>query len=298
MRRSIACSISWTIPGGVIVFSHALIMIIYFMLNICLCLLILISYRWSRLLQGSGVELKSTTVNRMHCSWNITEDRKVLMKKNLTTLKRSAEHLVEHINKPILDKQVLQEMHIHMDMMDKQIDSFHEAVNAVSTRWLLKTTLPETQIGDKLPMNLVLPVILDCFVDGALIGISISISTKAGMILAFANSLEMSFLGMAYASRLLKCTGSSFLARSIAVYVPPIIMFLSVGVGAVLGKTTEEYPILFIGLVAFGVVALLFLVCNELLIEANKAQGENQQWWISIMVFLGIYIVIILDHVI
>jgi len=34
-----------------------------------------------------------------------------------------------------------------------------------------------------------------------------------------------------------------------------------------------------------------------LLIEANKAQGENQQWWISIMVFLGVYIVIILDHV-
>ena len=220
------------------------------------------------------------------------------MKKKLTKLKRSVEHLLEHINEPVLDKQVLQEMHIHMDMMDKQISSFHEAVESVSSKWLLKTALPDTQIGDKLPMNLVLPVTLDCFVDGALIGISISISTKAGMILAFANSLEMSFLGMAYASRLLKCTGSSALARNIALYCPPLIMFLSVGVGAALGNATEKYPILFIGLVAFGVVALLFLVCNELLIEANKAQGEDQRWWISIMVFLGVYIVIILDHVI
>lgn len=49
-------------------------------------------------------------------------------------------------------------------------------------------------------------------------------------------------------------------------------------------------------MVAFGTVALLFLVCNELLIEAREAQGEDERWYISIMVFVGVYIVIMLDH--
>jgi hypothetical protein len=54
---------------------------------------------------------------------------------------------------------------------------------------------------------------------------------------------------------------------------------------------------LFIAFVAFGVVALLFLVCNELLIEARNAQGEDEKWWISLCIFAGVYVVLLADRI-
>jgi len=48
----------------------------------------------------------------------------------------------------------------------------------------------------------------------------------------------------------------------------------------------------FTGFVAFGVVALLFLVTHELLIEAHESTKESEVMWISMIFFLGIYIVV------
>ena len=69
-------------------------------------------------------------------------------------------------------------------------------------------------------------------------------------------------------------------------------------VGAAIGGAATGEPIIFVAFVSFGVVALLFLVCNELLIEAKNAQGDEEKWWISIMVFLGIFVVLMLNHII
>ena len=45
-------------------------------------------------------------------------------------------------------------------------------------------------------------------------------------------------------------------------------------VGAAIGGAATGEPIVFVAFASFGVVALLFLVCNELLIEAKNAQGD------------------------
>ena len=100
-----------------------------------------------------------------------------------------------------------------MEDMDHIINSFHEHVSTVGSRWIRRhRVLPETKIGDVIPLNLVIPVTMDCFVDGFLIGVSCSLSSNAGIVLGFANCLEMSFLGMAYSIRLMKCTGSTLVA--------------------------------------------------------------------------------------
>ncbi len=77
-------------------------------------------------------------------------------------------------------------------------------------------------------------------------------------------------------------------------------MLASAGIGAAAGNAVKSITALFIAMVAFGSVALLFLVCNELLIEAREAQNENggERWWISLQVFVGIYLVLMLNHVI
>lgn len=248
-----------------------------------------------RLLQGSESDVNHDTTSTGTSIW-LNDDRKQFLQKYLKVLRGNAEHLVEHIQEPVLDRHVVQEMRIHMDHMDKQIDSFHDNVESVGAKWNRLLPNIETNIGDKLPLGLIIPVYMDAFVDGFLIGISSAISFKAGIILCIANCLEMSFLGMAYTSRLVKCTASSKLSLYTALYGPPLMMFLAAGLGAAIGSSAEKATVPFVAMVSFGAVALLFLVCNELLIEAREAQGEEDRWYISITVFAGIYLVLMMDH--
>jgi hypothetical protein len=46
-------------------------------------------------------------------------------------------------------------------------------------------------------------------------------------------------------------------------------MFLASGFGAFLANAARSIPAVYVGFVSFGVVSLLFLVCNELVIEAR-----------------------------
>jgi zinc transporter ZupT len=253
-----------------------------------------------RLLQGSEADVLTTPFAAPHSppktsNW-VTEDRKLIMKRKLLKIKNTVAHLVEHIDEPTIDKFVLHEMYQHMNAMDRQIEKFHSIIESNASKWRRNSSLPDTQMGDKLPMNLILPVTVDCLVDGFLIGVSVAISPKAGYILAAANCFEMSFLGMAYASRLVKCTGTTALRRNLALYGPPLLMFLATGMGARLASAVRDIPVIFVAFVAFGVVALMFLVCNELLIEAKNAQGEEEKWWISICIFAGIYMVLIVNQ--
>lgn len=71
-------------------------------------------------------------------------------------------------------------------------------------------------------------------------------------------------------------------------------MFLAAGLGAAIGEATYSVPLIYVSLVAFGCVALLALVCTELLIEAKENQGDEERWYVDLFIFLGIFIVLIL----
>lgn len=73
-------------------------------------------------------------------------------------------------------------------------------------------------------------------------------------------------------------------------------MMGSTVLGAVVGSVSKGYPILFVGFVAFGVISLLYLVLNELLVEAREAQEGDVRWWVTSVVFFGIYVVIMMDQ--
>lgn len=113
-----------------------------------------------------------------------------------------------------------------------------------------------------------------------------------------ANCLEMAFLGMAVSMRVCKCTGSSVLLRYACIIVPPFIMLLATVIGALTGSVAKLYPMVFVIFVAFGVIALLYLVFNELLVEAREAQEGEVRWWVTAIIFLGIYCVLMLDQIV
>lgn len=248
-----------------------------------------------RLLQGAEANLAGVEETEN----SLSEEKIIALKHRLHILEETSKHLIDHMQAGHYDLNVLKEMHEHMEDMDHVISSFHDHVAHATSRWARRAReMPETQIGDVVPLNLFIPVTMDCFVDGFLIGVSCSLSPKAGIVLGFANCLEMGFLGMAYSLRLKKCTGSSLLFRMLALYFPPLLMFLAAGFGAFVAFEAQSIPAVFVSFVAFGTVALLALVCMELLIESRETQGEEPVWWVQLSLFAAVYLVLMLEKVI
>lgn len=246
-----------------------------------------------RLLQGS--ESGKDDKIDFRKTW-LTEDKKLAIKNEVKVLNHIVDHLMDHLSSDQINHESIQEIHDHMQDMDRHISHFHDYVDRWTWKWK-STDLVETTLGDVLPNSLIIPVTIDCFVDGFLIGVTIAVSPQAGYILAAANCLEMGSLGMAYSSRIAKCTGSSLLYRQLAVIVPPLIMFLASGLGAAAAGYSDGLPAAFIAFVAFGVFALISLICCELIVEAREVQDAEDMWWMELFIFLGIYLVIMIEPI-
>lgn len=125
---------------------------------------------------------------------------------------------------------------------------------------------------------------VDILLDGLLVGIAFAAGTKEGTLLTLALSLELLSLGLALAL--------GFTSRARAVLVPTALSLLLV-VGAVLGKTilNDASPHLLAGVLSFGCAALLFLVTEELLVEAHEVPETT---FSTTMFFTGFLLFLIL----
>ncbi|MEO7964810.1 MAG: transporter [Gemmatimonadaceae bacterium] len=130
--------------------------------------------------------------------------------------------------------------------------------------------------GEKLEVQLAGPsagqltaIGIDIFIDGLLIGIAFAAGSSEGVLLTLALSLELLSLGLAVASGLVSR------GRVRTILVPTTLSLLLV-VGAVIGETmlrdVSEHTLA--GVLSFGCAALLYLVTEELLVEAHES-GET-----------------------
>lgn len=131
---------------------------------------------------------------------------------------------------------------------------------------------------------------VDVFIDGLLIGVSFDVGLKAGIIITIALAIELLFLALSVASTLAK-EGKS---KSRIIVTTLILSFL-VLIGAIIGGTLLQgiHGSGLEGIIAFAVAALLYLVTEELLVEAHK--GERDSAFSTTMFFLGFLIVLILE---
>jgi ZIP family zinc transporter len=139
--------------------------------------------------------------------------------------------------------------------------------------------------------GLIVGVGADLFIDGLLIGIGFSAGEKAGKLLAFAITVELCSLGMALAATLMKASWS----RSRTILTVSGISFLTM-VGAMLGATllrAMSSELMEVTL-AFGLAALLFLVTEELLVEAHE---EPETPTGTAMFFVGFLLFLIIGMV-
>ena len=127
-------------------------------------------------------------------------------------------------------------------------------------------------LEDKEPKNegstgLLAAVGVDVTLDGLLIGISFAAGAKAGRLLTFALTIELLSLGLAVASAL----GKSGKSR-VKIIVTVALLSLLIVVGAAIGATLlREVSTSVLEIVlSFGLAALLYLVTEELLVEAHE----------------------------
>lgn len=174
-----------------------------------------------RLLQGS----ESNGVNR-----NANSSLTYLLKPRFrareevericSTLTSATAHILEHATDEISAAELV-ELCSHLEDLRNVAQSLHGHVETASRKWCRSKPFPETAPGDVVSVGLTLPVCIDSVVDGFVIGIAASMSFNAGAIMALVNSMEMSFLAMAYS---LRYNEKSLLTRS---YLFLEVQFLS-----------------------------------------------------------------------
>ena len=128
------------------------------------------------------------------------------------------------------------------------------------------------------------PIGVDLLLDGLLIGIAMTAGMKQGLLLTIALTLELFSLGLAIA---VQFGGAKFLVRVLA---PTGIACLMI-VGAVLGADSSRRCIgaHSSGALSFGCAALLFLVTEELLIEAHESADTavtTTMFFVGFLIFL------------
>jgi len=128
-----------------------------------------------------------------------------------------------------------------------------------------------------------------------LIGLTASAATVAGLVMALATAIEMGFLGFSYSCSLRAIRKNACSpVRLLLVSLPPLTLLLAAWLAGVFGEALDPSGLPFVGLISFSLVCLLFLVTQELLIEAAEKSG-GELWYVNLWFFLGLLFSILLD---
>ena len=85
----------------------------------------------------------------------------------------------------------------------------------------------------------------------------------------------------------------------VSILLPPLSLWLGGFIGATTAAAVARAPAMHVALISFGIAALLFLVTEELLLEAHEAQEhsahEEHIWWVDMFFFLGFLLSFLMD---
>lgn len=140
------------------------------------------------------------------------------------------------------------------------------------------------------PIALLAAIGIDFLIDGLVLGLAFIAGGKAGILLTIGLTLEVLFLGVTLASELGETIRSNL---RIVVTVGLIALLLPIGaLGAVPVATMP--PAVIAGFLSFGLIALLYLVTEELLVEAHE---RPETPLISAMFFVGFLALLAIEEV-
>lgn len=141
------------------------------------------------------------------------------------------------------------------------------------------------------PVGLLAAVGIDIFIDGLVLGLAFLAGAKAGLLLTIALTLEILFLGLTLTAEL-----GEVLKRRMQVVGATVAVALLLPLGALASTPVSALPPTVItGFLSFGLMALLYLVTEELLVEAHK---KPDNVWITSAFFIGFLALLALEEMI
>lgn len=147
----------------------------------------------------------------------------------------------------------------------------------------------KSQTRGQLPTSLLLALGVDIALDGLLIGVGFAAGAKQGLLLTIALTLEVLFLGVSAAASL---SGAGSSRATIVVTTAGLggLLLSGAGIGAALlvGMSGAALD----AVLSFGVAALLYLVTEELLVEAHEAPETP---FLSATFFVGFLVLLVIE---
>lgn len=210
--------------------------------------------------------------------------------RNLAAAKSGAE------SRRLLKKASTELKHLHDDHVDLRFSRWRVPAGLLTT-----TTTTATASGDaddestRFPYTTVFTVSVDAAVDGVLIGLALSANRTAGISMSVATVIEMGFLGVSFSARIKQHTRENSLMHACVTSLPPLLIVLAAILGHEIGSALQNQQVVFIGFIAFSIVAILFLVTQELLREAQELAGENRL--VQAAFFGGLLAALVMDRV-
>lgn len=149
----------------------------------------------------------------------------------------------------------------------------------------------QLEVRLKGPTGLLTAVGVDVLIDGLVLGIGFAAGAKAGLLLTVALTLEVLFLGVTVATQLRESVRS----RAKIIGITAALVFL-LPLGTLMAKPIAALPDSVVtALFSFGLIALLFLVTEELLVEAHENPDRP---WVTAMFFTGFLALLVLEEVV
>lgn len=146
-------------------------------------------------------------------------------------------------------------------------------------------TLVNRENTDQISLTLLVSIGVDLFIDGLLIAIAFLSGEKTGTLVAFALVLEVAFLALSLSTDLIKKKTTPLFRMKVFLMLSFLIPF---GTGSgilILNLLPSSF---FTEALSFGAAALLYLVIEELLIEAHETKDTPL---ITSAFFLGFLII-------
>ncbi|MFA6554998.1 MAG: ZIP family metal transporter [Candidatus Obscuribacterales bacterium] len=143
----------------------------------------------------------------------------------------------------------------------------------------------------ELPVGLLFGIAVDLILDGLLLGIGFAAGNSEGMMLAFALSLELLTLGLATTATLRTKAITKTRTFSVILVLSSLLAIASI-IGTTLLRRLDNNALEIV--LSFGLAALLYLVTEELLVEAHE---EEETPFHTASFFLGFLVLLILGMV-
>jgi zinc transporter, ZIP family len=154
-------------------------------------------------------------------------------------------------------------------------------------KWFSNRIAERDNAKSRFPTALALTIGIDVFIDGLLIGVAFLAGQSVGISISIALAIEILFLSLSMSVTL----NTRGIARRINLYMS-MALAATIILGVFIGDTVLGYlPSIWTKeILAFGVAALLYLVTEELLVEAHE---EKETPFITVFFFLGFLFVLI-----